>query len=248
MQPVGLEALDGTPRYEAGAEAVAARNGVVAVHPSPAPVGISPTLVPRTEGGPAGAQAVLKRALDIVVSLVVLVLVLPVLLAAAVAVKVSSPGPILFRQVRVGRGGRHFRMLKFRTFPVDHVDRVQSVSLEECPLPIGRFLRRTSIDELPQLFNVLFGHMSLVGPRPERPQFAEPLVEDLPEYRERHRAPAGMTGLAQVMGLTGPTSIEERIAADNAYIDGWTIWRDLHILLRTVPAVLRRIRGASPDN
>jgi lipopolysaccharide/colanic/teichoic acid biosynthesis glycosyltransferase len=197
-------------------------------------------LVPVTDGGPAGWRWAVKRAMDVTIVVALVLLVLPVLVVAAVGVRVSSPGPVLFRQTRVGRHGRQFTMFKFRTFPVDHVDRVVSLDVDACPLWWGRVLRRTSIDELPQLFNVIRGDMSLVGPRPERPRFAVPLAETIPGYRERHRAPVGLTGFAQVKGLVGTTSIEERVAADNAYIDDWSIRRDLVILAKTVPTLVRK--------
>jgi lipopolysaccharide/colanic/teichoic acid biosynthesis glycosyltransferase len=205
--------------------------------------GYSPALAPTLTGGPSGGQAVAKRALDIAVALLLILLVAPVLIVAAVGVAVSSRGPLVFRQTRVGRGGQHFTMLKFRTFPHDHADVVHSLPNGACPLRWGRLLRRTSIDELPQLFNVLMGDMSLVGPRPERPRFAEEVARDLPSYRERHRAPVGITGLAQVRGLWGPTSIEARVAADNEYVDTWSFLSDMRILVLTVPALFRKSRG-----
>jgi lipopolysaccharide/colanic/teichoic acid biosynthesis glycosyltransferase len=198
------------------------------------------SLVPTDGGGPTGGEAVAKRVLDIAVAAAVLLLVLPVLVIASIGVLVSSPGPILFRQERVGHGGRVFTMLKFRSFPVDHADVVQSLPTGACPLWWGRLLRRTSIDELPQLLNVLKGDMSIVGPRPERPQFAAEAASEIAGYRERHRAPAGITGLAQVRGLCGPTSMVARIEADNEYVETWSITRDLGILLRTVPTLLRK--------
>lgn len=197
-------------------------------------------LRPTAAGGPAGWAAVAKRSFDIAAAALLLLLLLPVLVIAAIGVKVSSEGPIFFRQSRVGRHGRLFSMLKLRTFPVDHVDEEQSLPVRACPLPWGRYLRRTSIDELPQLWNVLKGDMSLVGPRPERPQFANELAREVPTYRERHRAPVGITGLAQIRGLCGTTSIEARVASDNEYIDGWTVGRDVRILLRTIPTVVRK--------
>ena len=198
-------------------------------------------LIPQTEGGPAGWQAVAKRTIDIVGSLILLVLASPVLLVAAIGVRVSSDGPILFRQTRVGRQGRPFTMFKFRTFPVHHVDITHSLAVDECPLRWGRLLRRTSIDELPQLFNVLRGDMALVGPRPERPRFSAELAKEMPQYRERHRAPVGITGLAQVRGFCGATSLEGRIDADNEYIEGWTLGRDVAIVARTVPTLIRKL-------
>ena len=201
-----------------------------------------PVLLPTMDGGPTGTPALVKRAIDLVVVVVLLLVVLPTMLIAAVGVRLSSRGPILFRQERVGRGGRVFVMYKFRTYPVDHVDATVALPTESCPLPFGRFLRRTSIDELPQLFNILLGHMSLVGPRPERPRFAAELAAQIPGYVDRLRAPAGLTGLAQIRGLHGTSSLTDRIEADNEYIDRWSVWSDLRILLATVPTVVRKAR------
>jgi putative colanic acid biosynthesis UDP-glucose lipid carrier transferase len=133
-------------------------------------------------------------------------------------------------------------MYKFRTYPVDHVDDRQSRPLADCPTPFGRFLRRTSIDELPQLFNVIRGDMSIVGPRPERPQFVELLCDEIPGYADRHRVRGGITGLAQVNGYWGQTDLIERVRLDNEYIDQWSLSGDLAILLRTLPAVFRKAR------
>ncbi len=189
---------------------------------------------------PSGVRWVLKRTFDFVAATLLVLLLSPVLLIAAIGVRMSSPGPTLFRQQRVGRRGLPFTMYKFRSFPAEHVDRHFSVAHDDCPLRWGRFLRRTSIDELPNLFNVLRGEMSLVGPRPERPHFAAPLADRIEGYTERHRVPGGITGLAQVHGLWGDTSIEERVRLDNRYIESWTFWADLVILAKTLPAVLRK--------
>ena len=182
----------------------------------------------------------LKRALDLAVSATLLVIVLPVFAFVAISVRLSSPGPIIFRQQRVGRDGKPFTMYKFRTFPVDHVDDAFSLDHDQCPLPVGRFLRRTSLDELPQLVNVLRGQMSIVGPRPERPHFAGDLAAAIPGYHERHRVPGGITGLAQVNGFWGNSDIKQRVLHDNAYIDSWSLRRDFGILLRTIPATVRK--------
>ncbi|MEY2404711.1 MAG: hypothetical protein QOD38_2262 [Acidimicrobiaceae bacterium] len=202
-------------------------------------------------GGPTGWRQAVKRSVDVVGAGLSLLVVLPILLVVAVGVRLSSPGPVLYRQTRVGRHGRHFTMLKFRTFPIEHVPptgvvddgeaAVVPVSLS--PLRFGRLLRQTSFDELPQLFNVLRGEMSLVGPRPERPELVSALADRIPQYRARHRAPVGLTGHAQVLGLCGTTPIEERVAADNEYIDGWTLRRDIAILARTVPTLVRKVRS-----
>ena len=194
-------------------------------------------------GGPGWLAQATKRAIDIAGALVLLVVLSPVLAVAAIGVKLSSPGPVVFRQQRVGKGGRPFTMLKFRTFPVDHEDTAFSLPHEACPFPFSRFLRRSSIDELPQLLNVLRGQMSLVGPRPERPHFAGPLADAIIGYDDRHRMVGGITGLAQVHGYWGDTSLPERVLLDNRYIDSWSLLGDLAILVRTVPAILRKSRS-----
>ncbi|MEY2565765.1 MAG: hypothetical protein QOE35_294 [Actinomycetota bacterium] len=195
--------------------------------------------VQRLHGGPNRLGARIgKRAVDLVGASVLILLFLPVLAAAAIAVKLTSRGPVLFRQARIGRNGQTFDMMKFRSFPTDHEDVELALPLEGCPLPVGRFLRRTSIDELPQLFNVLRGEMSIVGPRPERPHFAEPMSAKIPEYDARHRVAGGLTGLAQVHGYWGLSEIEARVRLDNHYIDTWSLWGDLSIIARTVPAVI----------
>lgn len=182
----------------------------------------------------------MKRTLDVVGAIVLLGFSAPLFVVAAIAVRLSSPGPILFRQRRVVEHGRVISLVKFRTFPVSHVDTVWSLGYDDCPLRVGRLLRRTSIDELPQLWNVLRGDLSLVGPRPERPQFAEALCAEVRGYRERQRVPGGITGLAQVSGCWGVSSIHERVRLDNLYIDSWTARSDLVILARTVVEVIRR--------
>ncbi len=168
-----------------------------------------------------------------------LVVTAPLLGGGAVAVRLSSPGPILFRQRRVGRNGRVFELLKLRTMHVnDDADRLWSVAGDPRVTRAGRILRKTGLDELPQLVNVLRGEMSLVGPRPERPLYANRFSAEVPRYGDRHRVPPGITGWAQVHGLRGDTSIGERIRFDNHYIEHWSLWRDLVILLRTAKQVL----------
>jgi exopolysaccharide biosynthesis polyprenyl glycosylphosphotransferase len=178
----------------------------------------------------------LKRIFDVVVGSILLVVFSPIMLASATAVRLSSEGPILFRQERIGRRGRPFELLKFRTMLVNQdADTQWSVVADHRVTPVGRLLRRTSFDELPQLVNVLRGDMSLVGPRPERPHFVDEFSTSVPRYRDRHRVPAGLTGWAQVHGLRGAsTSIPERIQLDNYYIEHWSLWRDIVILGRTV--------------
>ena len=181
-----------------------------------------------------------KRALDVTVSLLALVALAVPMLAIAAAVRVSSPGPVLFRQRRIGLRGREFDLLKFRTMRVNaDSDTTWSVAGDTRCTPIGRALRRTGLDELPQLLNVLRGEMSLVGPRPERPLFATRFERQIDGYAERHRVPVGITGWAQVHGLRGDTSIVDRVRFDNYYIEHWSLWRDLVILARTLRSVLR---------
>nr|WP_205616377.1 exopolysaccharide biosynthesis polyprenyl glycosylphosphotransferase [Streptomyces harenosi] len=183
-----------------------------------------------------------KRALDVVVSGVLLLAVSPLLLACAVVLRVSDGPGVVFRQVRVGQHGRTFTLLKFRTHrPVsEHESATRWSVADERRMPwFCRFLRRTSLDELLQLWNVFRGDMSLVGPRPERPYFVTRFSETYPGYAARHRMPAGITGLAQIHGLRGDTSIEDRARFDNAYIDNWSLWQDVCILLRTAVTLVR---------
>jgi len=182
----------------------------------------------------------LKRAFDIAVAGALLAITAPVMLTIALAVKLSSPGPVFFKQQRVGQRGRLVDILKFRTMTVnDDSDRTWNVTSDVRVTPVGRILRPTSLDELPQLINVLRGDMSLVGPRPERPHFVDLFSDAAPGYSHRHRVPVGLTGLSQVNGLRGDTSIEERARFDNLYIESWSLWADLVILARTVWALVR---------
>ncbi|WP_068921492.1 sugar transferase [Planobispora rosea] len=184
----------------------------------------------------------LKRALDIVLALAGLVVCAPVIAVCALAVRCESGPGVLFRQTRVGCGGRRFELLKLRTLrPGDpHESETRwSIADDRRVGPVGRLLRRTSLDELPQLWNILRGDMSVVGPRPERPFFVDRFSASLPDYDERHRVPAGLTGWAQVHGLRGDTSIEDRARFDNHYIDGWTLRSDMKIVLRTVVSAFR---------
>lgn len=175
-----------------------------------------------------------KRSLDVVGALALLLLTSPIMAFAAIGVRLSSPGPILFRQVRVGLGGAEFVMLKFRSMVVnDRSDTAWSDGTDSRKTRFGNFIRRTSIDELPQLINVLRGDMSLVGPRPELPVFVSKFKDRIPLYMLKHYVRPGMTGLAQISGLRGDTSIERRIDADLRYIESWSLWQDVSILLRT---------------
>jgi exopolysaccharide biosynthesis polyprenyl glycosylphosphotransferase len=181
-----------------------------------------------------------KRLVDIAVSGTGLLLVAPVLLSCALAVRLSSPGPVLFRQLRLGQHRRPFEILKFRTMRVNVLsDTAWSRENDPRQTAVGRVLRRYNLDELAQLWNVFRGDMSLIGPRPERPHFVELFEESIPHYAARHRVPVGITGLAQVQGLRGDTSIAERVRFDNRYIDGWSLWQDAVIAARTFAQVVR---------
>ncbi|MFD9318191.1 exopolysaccharide biosynthesis polyprenyl glycosylphosphotransferase [Streptomyces sp. NPDC060053] len=183
-----------------------------------------------------------KRLLDIAVSGALLLLLSPLLLVCAVVLRLTDGPGVVFRQERIGKDGRPFTLLKFRTHrPVDEHEAATrwSVAGERKMNPFCRFLRQTSLDELLQLWNVLCGDMSLVGPRPERPYFVGQFSQTYPGYAARHRMHTGITGLAQVQGLRGDTSIEDRARFDNAYIDNWSLWQDICILLRTAAALVR---------
>jgi exopolysaccharide biosynthesis polyprenyl glycosylphosphotransferase len=181
-----------------------------------------------------------KRLIDISVAALALVLLSPLILALALIVRLTSRGPVFFRQRRVGLRGVEFTMLKFRTMQVaSDADTGWTVPDDPRRTPTGRLLRRTSLDELPQLLNVVLGHMSLVGPRPERRVFAEQFAEELPTYPERTRVAGGITGLAQVHDLRGDSSIEDRARYDNRYIDQYSLFLDVVIALRTVGSLFR---------
>jgi exopolysaccharide biosynthesis polyprenyl glycosylphosphotransferase len=185
---------------------------------------------------------VLKRGIDIVLAAVGLVLSAPLLATCALAVRIDGGPGVIFRQQRVGLLGTTFDVLKFRTLrPADdrESNTLWNISQDHRMSRIGRFLRGTSLDEVPQLWNVLRGDMSLVGPRPERPYFVTRFTQAYPRYGDRHRVPVGITGLAQVNGLRGDTSIEDRTRFDNHYIESWSLWQDIKIMLRTVGSVFR---------
>ncbi|HEX8299430.1 MAG TPA: undecaprenyl-phosphate glucose phosphotransferase [Rubricoccaceae bacterium] len=182
-------------------------------------------------------RQVVKRTLDIAFSAVALIGLAPVLLIIAAAVKVSSPGPVFYRQERMGLNGRTFGMLKFRSMPVDAEARTGAVWSrpgESRATPVGAFLRRTSLDELPQFLNVLRGDMSVVGPRPERPVLIEGFRHEIPGYMLRHKMKAGITGWAQVNGWRGDTSLRKRIEYDLYYIQNWSLWFDVRIMWLTL--------------
>ncbi len=182
------------------------------------------------------ANRFLKRTEDIIGSAIGLLLVAPVLAIAAILIKRASPGPVFYRQERCGENGKAFTIYKLRTMHTDAESQTGPVwAVEDDPrrTPVGAFMRRHNIDELPQLWNVLSGDMSLVGPRPERPHFVEKFKEDISRYMWRHVSKPGMTGWAQVNGLRGNTSIEERIRYDLYYLENWSLTFDFKILLRT---------------
>lgn len=180
---------------------------------------------------------VAKRVVDVAVSLVGLVIASPVMLAAAAAVGCTSRGPIIFKQERIGLHNKPFKMYKFRTMKVQkQAAEEQAWTTKDDPrvTKVGRFLRRTSIDELPQLFNILRGDMSVVGPRPERPQFVEKFKEEIPRYMVKHQVRPGLTGWAQINGYRGDTSIKRRIEYDIFYIENWTMSFDIKIMFLTI--------------
>lgn len=196
-------------------------------------------LVPLRRPGHGHSMWPAKRAFDLVCSALLIVLTAPIMAACAVAVKLSSPGPILFKQKRVGVNGRPFEIYKFRSMRVnDDHHTTWSVDDDDRVTRVGRLLRQSHLDELPQLFNVLRGEMSIVGPRPERPYFVEQFSSEIEGYGDRHRVPVGITGWAQVNGYWGDTSIEARVRLDNRYIENWSLWRDLVIAVRTIPTLL----------
>ena len=194
--------------------------------------------LPQSAWRPPGRVA--KRSLDIAVASAALLVVAPLYVALAVAVKLSSPGPVYFRQERVGERSRPVEILKFRSMRVNEdADVTWDVGGDERITAVGRFMRDFSLDELPQLWNIVRGDMSLVGPRPERPYFVERFRSEIHHYDRRHRMPGGLTGLAQVHGLrVARTSIEDRARLDNHYIQTWSFWRDVSILVRTPFVVL----------
>lgn len=202
---------------------------------------------------PKGVQFAVKHAFDRLFAACMLLLTAPALATIALVVRLSSPGPILYRQRRVGRDGKAFDLYKFRSMRIDSVTgAVQEDGIEtllggdvapggvegaDRRTAIGRFLRRSSLDELPQLINVLRGEMSVVGPRPERPEFVDLFEQGVNRYSDRHRVKSGITGWAQVHGLRGQTSLAERVELDNYYIAHWSLALDVKILLLTVRAV-----------
>lgn len=184
-----------------------------------------------------GLNRLMKAIEDRLLALLILLLISPFMLLIAALVKLSSPGPIFYRQKRIGWNGSEFEMLKFRTMPINAESQtgpVWATKEDGRATVIGKFLRRTSLDELPQFINVLFGQMSIVGPRPERKIFVDEFKEQVPGYMQKHQVKAGITGWAQVNGWRGNTSLEKRIEYDLYYINNWSLFFDLKIIFLTV--------------
>lgn len=178
----------------------------------------------------------LKKASDIIVAIIAIVITSPIMLVTAIAIKLTSPGPIIFKQERIGYRGKPFMMYKFRSMYVQDPEEEKSewtTKNDSRKTPVGNFIRRTSIDELPQFFNVLKGQMSVVGPRPERPFFVEEFRKDTPKYMVKHQVRPGLTGLAQVNGYRGNTSIQKRIEYDIQYVENWRLSLDIRIMFLT---------------
>lgn len=183
-----------------------------------------------------GFNRLVKRIFDIIFSFLFIVLFSPFYILIGLAIKLTSRGPVLLMQDRVGLNNKVFKLLKFRTMYVqkpEESDTIWTKSNDPRVTPVGRILRKMSLDEIPQFFNVLSGKMSVVGPRPERPYWVEQFKERYAGYMQRHGMKAGITGWAQINGLRGDTSIEERVAADIYYIENWSFLLDLKIILLT---------------
>jgi exopolysaccharide biosynthesis polyprenyl glycosylphosphotransferase len=198
-------------------------------------------LIPLRRCGLQWSGRMVKRAFDLVVGTTLLVALAPVLLVLMLTVLLSCGRPVLFRQVRVTRSGQVMKITKLRTVAGRDTEVRWTVAPGEGSA-LCRWLRATHLDELPQLLNVVRGEMSLVGPRPERPYFTSRFAEVIPRYDDRHRTHSGMTGWAQVHGLTGDTSISDRVRFDNDYIEHWSLWLDIVILVRTIAEPLTGIR------
>ncbi|MCB0089122.1 MAG: exopolysaccharide biosynthesis polyprenyl glycosylphosphotransferase, partial [Caldilineaceae bacterium] len=183
-----------------------------------------------------GWKLTLKRIIDVVFSAIGLVLLSPFMLLTALLVKLDSPGPVFYAQERMGLDARPFKMLKFRSMRTDAESAGPGWTVPDDPrkTKLGGFMRSVNLDELPQLINVLIGDMSLVGPRPERPVYVEQFRQIIPRYMDRHNERAGLTGWAQVNGLRGDTSIDERTKYDLWYIENWSLALDFKIMLRTL--------------
>lgn len=199
-------------------------------------LGDIPVIAVRNEPLNLFSNRIIKRTFDVIMSCLGLILFSPVFLAIAIAIKITSTGPILFRQERVGNNNDKFTLYKFRSMFVQHFqdsDTIWTAPNDKRVTPIGKLLRQTNLDELPQLWNVLVGEMSIVGPRPEREHFVDKFSIEIPNYRIRHLVKSGITGLAQANGLRGNTSIKKRIENDLYYLENWSLWLDLKIIFMT---------------
>ena len=209
-------------------------NDIIPNNPTIETIGRSKLITMRVNRLENMGWAMLKRSFDFIASLLGLIILSPLFLIIAIGVKRSSPGPVLFKQTRVGYLRKEFQMLKFRSMKLnDEEDTAWTTDEDPRRTKFGAFIRKTSLDELPQLINVLKGDMSLVGPRPELPHFVEQFKDTIPYYMVKHQVKPGMTGWAQVNGYRGDTSIEKRIELDLWYIDHWSVWLDLKILFKT---------------
>ena len=210
-------------------------NDIIPPHPVIENVGHSKLINMRSNRLEDVGWATLKRVFDVAASGVALVVLSPLMLGIAIGIKLSSPGPIFFKQKRVGYKRQEFTMLKFRSMKVnDQQDTAWSTDSDDRRTRFGSFLRKTSLDEIPQFICVLQGTMSLVGPRPELPYYVEQFKESIPLYMVKHQVKPGITGWAQINGLRGDTNIEERVKYDIWYIDNWSVGLDLKIIFRTV--------------
>lgn len=197
-----------------------------------------------------GWGRIIKRILDFIFSLIFFVILSPLILIIAILEKLTSKGPVLYSHERIGRDGKKFKVYKFRSMFIEKCDfstggSKWTTKADEVNriTPLGKVIRKTNLDEIPQLWNILIGNMSFVGPRPEQPSFVEKFQREIPEYHKRHRVKSGLTGWAQVNGLKGDTSIEERVRYDMFYIENWSIWFDLKIMLKTFSLIIYEIFG-----
>jgi putative colanic acid biosynthesis UDP-glucose lipid carrier transferase len=184
-----------------------------------------------------GANKIIKAVEDRAVALLLLMVTSPLFLIVSIAIKLDSPGPVFYRQKRVSWNGNPFTMLKFRTMAVDAESEsgpIWTKKNQNRTTRLGRFLRKTSLDEIPQFLNVLRGEMSIVGPRPERPYFVEQFKEEVPDYMKKHLVKAGITGWAQINGWRGDTCLKTRIQYDLYYVENWSLWFDFKIMFMTL--------------
>jgi len=190
-----------------------------------------------------GWGRIIKRIADLMLSLVMLTILSPILLIIAILEKLTSRGPVIYSHQRVGRDGKKFMLHKFRSMfqDAEKTGRFWTEANDDRITPLGKIIRKTNLDELAQLYNILIGEMSFVGPRPEQPRWVEKFSHEVPDYIRRHRVKSGLTGWAQVNGLKGDTSIQERVRYDNYYIENWSIWFDIKIIIKTIGIVFYEI-------